>query len=72
LGYHPLTTESGSDSSARRAEADRILKMIDESLDFISLASDKELRFTNDVRDGRLITTKMLFWLRDIKTKYCE
>jgi hypothetical protein len=69
--YHPLTTESGSDSIGRRNEADRILKIIDSTPSFIELASDKELNFTNEIRDGRIITTKMLFYLRDIKDRRC-
>jgi hypothetical protein len=71
VSYHPLTTESGSDSTARRAEADRLLRMIDECPDFITLASARELAFTNEIRDNRPITAKMLFWLRDVKDKYC-
>jgi hypothetical protein len=69
--YHPLTTESGSDSPARRAEADKLLKMIDGCQDFIVTATGKELQFVQDCHDGRQVTTKMLFWLRDIKDKYC-
>lgn len=71
MTYHPLTTESGSDSPARRAEADKLLKMIDACPDFITLASQRELNFTNEVRDNRPITAKMLFYLRDIKDRYC-
>jgi len=71
MTYHPLTQDSGSDSTARRAEADKLLHMIDECQDFIVLASNKELQFVQDCHDGRLVTTKMLFWLRDLKDKYC-
>lgn len=71
MTYHPLTQDSGSDSVARRAEADKLLRMIDAEQDFIVLATNKELQFVQDCHDGREITTKMLFYLRDIKDKFC-
>jgi hypothetical protein len=66
VAYHPLTKDSGSDADNRRAEADRILKMLTPH--FEELAPN-EKQFVGDVKRGFPVTVKQLFWLRDLKDK---
>jgi hypothetical protein len=68
MTYHPLTKESGSDADNRRSEADKILDIL-QSEDVADFTT-KEIEFLADCRDGREITVKMLFWLRDIKARF--
>jgi hypothetical protein len=62
-----LFQDSGSTADERRTEADRLLTMLEG---YEVQMEPKELRFIEDVNDGRAVTPKMLFWLRDIKDKY--
>lgn len=62
-----LFQETGGSADDARAEADRILQMLEG---FELRMSEREACFVDDCRDGRHITPKMLFWLRDIKDKY--
>ena len=68
MSYHPLTNDTGGRAEDRRAEADRILDMLDV------IPSDemtvKEQEFMDYVYFGHAISPKQLFWLRDIKDKY--
>lgn len=66
MAYNQFTTESGGSADDRRAEADRILKIIDG---FESEMSSKEQGFIEQMQEGGLVSTKQLFWLRDIKAK---
>ena len=60
--------DSGSTPEQRRAEADRILDMMDgNSFPF----EDNEKQFINNIRHLKAsVSTKQIFWLRDIKDKY--
>lgn len=69
MAYHSLSTESGGDGDDRRAEADRILKILGACDS--SLFSDAERAFVIGRRRGP-VSVKQLFWLRDIKSKYAE
>jgi len=55
----------------RRAEADRIIKILNQ---FVSADSytDTELRLLENMDGGTPVSPKQLLWLRDIKTKYAE
>lgn len=67
MTYHDLTKESGSTADSRRAEADRLCTMIEDNLEQLT---PTELSFLGQVQDGGPVSTKQLFWLRDIKDKY--
>lgn len=72
MAYHPLTNETGGTAEERRAEADRILKiMVENDLD-VGGCSPTETRFLEQMFDDQTqaISPKQLFWLRDIKDKY--
>jgi hypothetical protein len=57
----------------RRAEADRILKILDNSgAELAEELSEKELDFIIDIEDGRPISAKMLSWLRHIKDRVLD
>jgi hypothetical protein len=71
LSYHPLANDTGGTSDDRRAEADRILKIIDSCIDTDAL-NERENIFIEQMLDDQTvpISPKQLFWLRDIKDKY--
>lgn len=69
MSYHPLTNETGGNSLERRVEADRILKMLNES-GIVGSMTPKEESFIGQIEDGDFVSPKQLFWLRDIKDKY--
>lgn len=68
MAYHELARESGGSADDRLSEARRILKILE------SFSSDEltvsEAKFIEDISDAESVTTKQLFWLRDIKDKY--
>ena len=70
MAYHPLANDTGGTADDRRAEADRILKMLYDHDAFDDMTA-KEQEFINDMDNGP-VTPKQLFWLRDIKSKYLE
>jgi hypothetical protein len=62
-----LHGETGGDFHDRRAEANRLLEMIEGNEEKLT---PKELGFVDDCRDpDRPITPGMLFWLRDINER---
>lgn len=70
MTYHPLTQDSGGTAEDRRNEADRILNILEAELNLDEI-SPNERKFLEDMliyRD-RPISTKQLFWLRDIKDR---
>lgn len=70
MGY-PDLSDSGMSAEARQSEAQRIVGMFPAQLELMRL-SDNERAFLLKVRrDQRQpISTKQLFWLRDLKDKY--
>jgi len=62
-----LFQDSGSTSDSRRAEADKLLNLIQ---DFSEQLTPKEAAFIESITDSEMVSTKQLFWLRDIKDKY--
>ena len=66
--------ESAQTPDERRAEADRILKILIETDFDIDTLNVAEHRFVSQQFDDQTvpISPKQLFWLRDIKAKYCE
>ena len=68
MAYHELTKETGGSADNRRAEADRIVKILTEG--DVSEFSQKEIDFIHQMEDGGPVSAKQLFWLRDIKDKY--
>jgi hypothetical protein len=68
MGYHNLS-ECTLNDDERRAEADRIMEMYGTGA-LGDVFTDSERRFLDQVGDGIPISTKQLFWLRDIKDKY--
>jgi len=72
MSYHPLANDTGGSATDRRAEADRILKMLVENDFDLGQATPKESKFLEDMLDDQMvpITPKQIFWLRDIRDKY--
>lgn len=66
---HPLVRESGGSADDRRAEADRLVKMIESYYDQLT---PREVDFVAGVEGEGPVSPKQLFWLRDIKSKYAE
>ena len=67
MAYHPLANDTGGTAEDRRAEADRILKILTDPCD---LYTEVEAKFIDDMERGGPVSAKQLFWLRDIKDKY--
>lgn len=68
MSYHELSS-SGMTPEARREEADRIVKIITDSDGYNNELSSKERNFVDEMDCGGPVSTKQLFWLRDIKDK---
>jgi hypothetical protein len=69
VSYHDLS-DSGMTLEAMRDEATRICNMLLPAVGDYTMAQ-KELKFVMDISDKRKpVTTKQLFWLRDLKDKY--
>jgi hypothetical protein len=65
--------ETGGNADERRAEANRILKIIRDAGVGVEDMTQKDAEFFDKVEDETVeITPKMLFWLRDIKERYAE
>jgi hypothetical protein len=69
MGYASQYT--GGDEDSRRAEADRLLQIIDASpvLHNCYKLSDKEREHVERMRGDVPVSGKQLLWLRDIKDK---
>lgn len=66
---HVLARESGGSADDRRAEADRLLQMLEPYQDQLEA---KESSFIAGMLMNEPVSPKQLFWLRDIKSKYAE
>jgi hypothetical protein len=55
---------TGGNADDRRAEADRILKIIENDIE--QLATNQQ-RFVEQMAEGGHVSGKQLLWLRDIK-----
>lgn len=66
MSYHDLSTCT-LDDDERRAEADRICKIVEDETEQMTAT---ELKFVEKMADGGPVSVKQLFWLRDIKDKY--
>lgn len=64
---NPLHQSSTQSAAELRDEADRILAMLEGEIDRMTM---KERQFVEDLTDGREVTPRMIFFLRDIKDKY--
>ena len=71
MAYHPLANDTGGTADDRRAEADRILKILDECGDPREYTA-REDSFLGNMRENRAVSPKQLFYLRDLKVKYAE
>lgn len=67
MAYHPMSNDTGGTADDRRAEADRILIMLEP---VAYMLTDKETEFVDRSSLGGSVSPKQLFWLRDIKDKY--
>jgi hypothetical protein len=67
VSYHQLSNDSGGDSNSRRAEADRIIKILKDA--GVEDYSQKEIDFIEQMDEGGPVSVKRIFWLRDIKAK---
>lgn len=75
MSYHKLSNESGGTNEDRANEADRICQMLDDSVR--GRMTSKEQGFVRETEEriavygsGAFVSTKQLFWLRDLKEKY--
>ena len=69
MGYNDLS-ESGMTPEDMRAEATRICDMIRPAVGDFTMKQN-ELKFVMDIADKhKPVSTKQLFWLRDLKDKY--
>jgi hypothetical protein len=68
LVYHPLSNDSGGTAEDRRNEADRLVGIIQDAAP--DTMTEKEIEFVDRMARGGTVSTKQLFWLRDIKDKY--
>jgi hypothetical protein len=68
MAYHPLANDTGGTADDRRSEADRLVKIIEEAAP--DTMTQTEIEFVDRMSHGGTVSTKQLFWLRDIKDKY--
>ena len=69
MSYHDLS-DSGMSDQDRRDEATRLCDMIRPAVGDYTMRQH-ELKFVMDIADKRKpVSTKQLFWLRDLKDKY--
>ena len=69
MSYHDLS-ECTLTADERLAEAQRILKILDsEPMDHFT---QREQDFIGQMGDARFVSTKQLFWLRDLAQKCIE
>lgn len=67
MSYHDLS-DSGMTPEERRAEATRIVNMISDRSEEMK---SHERQFVEKMADdSEWVSTKQLFWLRDLKEKY--
>ena len=70
-----LNQESGGDNNSRAIEALRIVKMLeDHSEELDSRESDFYTNIADRLEqygDKTFVSPKQLFWLRDLKDRYC-
>ena len=64
--------ESTQTPDERRAEADRIIEIIESCIESMDMLKPREYNFFCEIQGNCPVTPKQLFWLRDIKDKYCE
>lgn len=55
---------TGGNADDRRAEADRILKIIEDDIDKLA---PRQQSFIAQMQEGGSVSGKQLLWLRDIK-----
>ena len=68
MAYHPLANDTGGTADDRRAEADRIIQILSENIEFEELAPNEQ-KFIGNMQEGSAVSPKQLFWLRDIKDR---
>jgi hypothetical protein len=68
MSYHDLS-ECTLSADERRIEADRILEMFGIGALDTNDCSQTERDFIFQLGDGRPVSVKQLFWLRDIKDR---
>ena len=69
MGYHDLSSSTLTDDE-RRAEADKLCKLIVNDSDAPMRWTDSEEKFVDTMGYGGFVSIKQLFWLRDILDKY--
>jgi hypothetical protein len=68
MAYHPLTNESGGDDSSRRGEAAKLVSLLEPYLDEMT---PTQRRFVEQMSEGGPVSTKQIFWLRDLVERHC-
>ena len=68
MAYHPLTNDTGQTPERRREEANDLCRMM---VDHVMSMTDKEQGFIESITDADWCSPKQLFWLRDLRDKYC-
>jgi hypothetical protein len=68
MTYHPLSQDSGSSPEQRRTEATKLCQLLGEYLDELT---ERQRKFVEQMSDeDETVSTKQLFWLRDIWEKF--
>jgi len=70
MTYHSLS-DSGMTPEERRQEANVIIAIFNDC-DALGRLSRNEYEFVEKMAKGFPVSTSQLFWLRDLKSKYCE
>jgi hypothetical protein len=69
VSYHSLANDTGGNADDRRSEADRIIQILSENIEFDSMKANEQ-EFVGNMQEGGPVSPKQIFWLRDIKEKY--
>ena len=69
MGYHDLS-DSGMTAQERRNEATRILRILDDQCSFEDFRPHEQEFMDKMDQPDVPVSTKQLFWLRDLKEKY--
>ncbi len=68
MTYHPLANDTGQTPERRREEANDLCKLLAEHTEEMNV---KEQEFIESITDATYCSPKQLFWLRDLRDKYC-
>jgi hypothetical protein len=68
MAYHPLAQDTAQTPERRREEAEQLLSLLQPHYNEMM---NHEQKFWSDMQQTSLCSPKQLFWLRDLRDKYC-